>query len=101
MAVAVEDGGVRLYRDGELIASGSTGSRIGTSVSSPSSVKNATYAFIGRLEDGRQGDEVAHQWFEGQVDDVQLYSGAVSQEGIQFLLSTRAALNASKTQRFQ
>lgn len=85
VAVTVQDGVVRLYRDSELIASGSTGSRIGTSVSNPSSVKNATYAFIGRLQDGRQGKEVAHQWFEGQVDDVQLYSGAVSQGGIQFM----------------
>ena len=85
VAVAVEGGVVRLYRDGELLASGSMGAKIGTPVSNPSSVKNATYAYIGRLEDGRQGDEIAHQWFEGQMDDVQLHSGAVSQEGIRFM----------------
>ena len=48
-------------------------------------VKNACHAYLGRLEDGRQGDATAHQCFKGQMDDAQLYSGAVSQRGIQFL----------------
>lgn len=85
VAVSVERDVARLYRDGELIASGSTGSKIGTPVSNPSSLKNATYAYIGRLDDGRQGNATAHQCFEGQADDVQLYSGAVSAEGIHFI----------------
>ena len=85
LAVTVERGVARLYRDGTLIASGSIGSRIGTPVCAASMVKNASHAYLGRLEDGRQGDEISHQWFEGQMDDAQLYSGSVSQEGIRFM----------------
>ena len=85
VAVTVEGGVVRMYRDGELVASGSMGSKIGTSVSNPSLVTSASCAYLGRLEDGRQGKEKAHQWFKGQMDDVQLYSGSVSQEVIQFM----------------
>ena len=85
VAVTTERGVVRLYRDSEQLASGSIGSKIGTPVSTPSMVKNACHAYLGRLEDGRQGDATAHQCFKGQMDDAQLYSGAVSQRGIQFL----------------
>jgi hypothetical protein len=48
-------------------------------------VKNASHAYLGRLDDGRQGDATAHQWFKGQMDDAQIYSGAVSQDVIRFL----------------
>ena len=58
---------------------------MGTAVSNPYLLKNASHAYLGRLEDGRQGKETTHQWFEGQMDDVQLYSGSVDQEGIQFI----------------
>lgn len=85
VAVTAEGGVVRMYRNGELVASGSMGSKIGTPVSSPSLVTTASHAYLGRLEDGRQGEEKAHQWFDGQMDDAQLYSGSVSQEGIQFM----------------
>ena len=85
VAVTAKDGIVRLYRDGELLASGSTGSKIGTPISTPSRVKNASHAYLGRLEDGRQGPESSHQWFKGQMDDAQLYSGVLSQEAIQFI----------------
>lgn len=40
VAVIAEGGVVRLYRDGELLASGSIGSKIATPVSTPSMVKN-------------------------------------------------------------
>ena len=76
---------VRLYRDGELIASGSVGSKIGTPVRNPSSVKNATSVYLGKLEDGHQGEESFPQWFEGQMDDVQFYSGALDEGAIQYL----------------
>jgi hypothetical protein len=85
VAVTAEGGVVRLYRDGKLLASGSIGSKIGTPVSTPSMVKNASHAYLGRLDDGRQGNEKAHQWFKGQMDGAQLYSGALSQKGIQFI----------------
>ena len=85
VAVTVGDGIVRLYRDGELLASGATGSKIGTPISTPSRVQNASCAYLGRLEDGRQGPESSHQWFVGQMDDAQLYSGVLSQEAIQFI----------------
>ncbi len=85
VAVTAKDGIVRLYRDGELVASGSMGSKIGTPVSTLSTVRDASHAYLGRLEDGRQGIESSHQWFKGKMDDAQLYSGAVSQEGIQFM----------------
>ena len=48
-------------------------------------VKDASRAYLGRLEDGRQGVQSSHQWYTGQMDDAQLYSGALSQEAIQFL----------------
>lgn len=85
VAVIVDEDAARLYRDGEMIASGSVGSRIGTPVSNPFSVKNPSHAYIGWLVDGRQGNDSAPQRFEGQMDDVQLYSGALSQDAIQFL----------------
>ena len=54
-------------------------------VSSPSRVNNASHAYLGRLEDGRQGEATSHQWFDGEIDDFQIYSGALSHEGIQFV----------------
>lgn len=85
VAVTVEGSVIRMYRDGELVASGSMGSKIGTPVSNPSLVKSALHTYLGRLEDGRQGKEKAHQWFEGQMDDAQLYSGSLSQQGVRYI----------------
>ena len=85
VAVTVEGGVVRLYRDGALLASGSIGSKIGTPVSSPSMVKNASHAYIGKLEDAQRGQKVSSQWFGGVMDEAQLYSGALSHEAIRFL----------------
>ena len=85
VAVVFRDGVLRLYRDGRLIGSGSVGGKIGTPVSNPSTVKNATRAYLGRLQDGRQGKESVSQWFEGQLDDVQFYSGALDEDAIQFI----------------
>lgn len=85
VAVVFRDGVVRLYRDGLLIGSGSVGGKIGTPVGNPSTVENATRAYLGRLHDGRQGEEAASQWFGGQIDDVQFYSGALDEDAIQFI----------------
>ncbi len=85
VAITFEGGIARLYRNGELLASGAMGSKIGTPVNTLSVVKDASVAYLGRLEDGRQGEATAHQWFQGQMDDVQLYEGAVNQEGIRFM----------------
>lgn len=88
VAVAVENGVARLYRDGKMIASGATGSNIGTPVCTPSDVVKATHSQLGRLVDGRQGASSAPQWYEGQLDDVQIYSGALSEEAIQSIVQT-------------
>ena len=85
VAVVFADGVLFLYRDGHLIGSGSVGGKIGTPVSNPSTVKNATRAYLGRLQDGRQGKGVVSQWFEGQLDDVQFYSGGLDEDAIQFI----------------
>lgn len=85
VAMTAKDGIVRLYRDGELLASGSMGSSIGTPISTPALVKDASHAYLGRLHDGRQGNDGAHQWFTGQMDDAQIYSGAIENEAIRFL----------------
>ena len=90
VAVTVKDGMARLYRDGELIASGSLGSKIGTPVLSPALVKNASHAALGRLQDGRQGEESTAQWFEGKLDEVRLYDDALSQSAIQRLYKNHA-----------
>ncbi len=82
IAVTVEDGVARLYRDGDLIGSGSAGSKIGTPVLNPSLVKNPSYLFLGRLEDGHQGEKVTTQNFEGKLDDVRIYAGALGQSTI-------------------
>ncbi len=82
VAVTVEDGVARLYRDGNLICSGSAGSKIGTPVLNPSLVKNPSYLFLGRLEDGHQGEKVTTQNFEGKLDDVRIYAGALGQSTI-------------------
>jgi hypothetical protein len=85
VAVTVAGSVAHLYRDGELIASGSVGSNIGTPISNPSLVNNAAHAYLGRLEDGRQGADSAPQWITGHLDDVQLYAGALSQQAVQFI----------------
>ena len=85
IAVSVEDGVAQLFRDGEMIGSGTVGSKIGMPVSAPSQVKNASHAYLGRLADGRQGEDSAPQGFEGQMDDARLYSGALTQEEIRRL----------------
>lgn len=85
VAVTAKDGVIRLYRNGELIASGSMGSKIGTPIKNPSMVKNPSHAYLGLLHDGEQGEGTSQQWFKGQMDDVQLYSGALSQEAIRFV----------------
>ena len=87
VAATFSEGHVRLYRDAQLAASGSVGSLIGTPVISPMQVEGASSASIGWLPDGRQGVESAPQWFEGEIDDVQLYSGALDQAALQFLFS--------------
>jgi hypothetical protein len=85
VAAVWQNGVIRLYRDAELIVSGSLGRRIGTPISAPSMVENPKYASLGRLHDGRQGEITAPQWFAGQMDDVQLYTGALSHSAIKFL----------------
>lgn len=85
VAVSVEGGVARIYRDAELIASGAVGAKIGTPVSNPSLVKNASHAYIGWLFDARQGDGVTEQKYRGMLDDVQLYSGALGLEALKFI----------------
>ncbi len=85
VAVTVEDGVARLYRDGNLIGSGSAGSKIGTPVLNPRLVKNPSHFFLGRLEDGHQGGKVTAQGLEGKLDDVRIYAGALSQSTIRDL----------------
>ena len=85
VAVTVGGGVVRLYCDAVLRASGAIGSKIGTPIGNPSMVKNPSHAYLGRLEDGVQGERTVHQWYLGQMDDVQLHSGTVGQEGIRFI----------------
>ena len=85
VAVTVEGGVARLCRDGRLLGSGSVGTKIGTPVSNPSLVKNASHAYFGRLQDGSQGGGADHQWYEGQMDDVQIYRGALDREAVRFL----------------
>lgn len=85
VAVTVEGGVARLYRDGRLLGSGSVGTKIGTPVSNPSLVKGASHAYFGRLEDGSQGGGAGPQWYEGQMDDVQIYNGALDRDAIRYL----------------
>jgi len=85
VAVTVGEQVASLYVDGELVGSGAAGAKIGTPVSSLSSVVDPVHAYLGRLEDGRQGAETAAQWFKGEIDDVQIYSGALSQDAVQFV----------------
>lgn len=85
VAVTANQGIIRIYRNGEVLASGSLGSRIGIPINTPSMVKGASRAYLGRLHDGRQGVGSSHQSFIGQIDDVQIYSGALDNEAIRFL----------------
>lgn len=85
VAITLKDGFARLYRNGELVASGSSGSKIGTPILGPSLVKNASHASLGRLEDGEQGQQVTNQWFEGKLDDVRIYTGSLEHNGIRSL----------------
>ena len=98
IAAVFQNGIIRLYRDGGLIVSGSLGRRIGTPISSPSSVKNPKHASLGRLHDGTQGERSAPQWFVGQMDDVQLYTGALNQRAIQFLYNHPGETWKTKTE---
>lgn len=90
IAVTVEDGVARLYRDGNLIGSGSAGSKIGTPVLNPSLVSNPSHFFLGRLKDGHQGEKVTAQGLEGKLDDVRIYAGALGQRTIRDLYQNTA-----------
>ena len=85
VAVSAKGNVIRLYKDGELVGSDTVGSHIGTPTSNPSMVKNPIHAYLGWLQDARQGEESEPQGFKGQMDDVQLYSGALGHEGIRYL----------------
>lgn len=85
VAVAVRDGMVWLYRDGQRIGSSAVGSKLGTPILSLSGVQNPSHAFLGRLPDGGPGAKVTPQWFGGALDDVQVYTIALSAKSIEYL----------------
>ncbi len=85
VAVSVSSSGVRIYRDGELLTSGSTGIQIGTPALRLSDIRDPKDVFLGRVREGTGGTLLLPQWFGGVMDEAQLYSGALDHAEIRFL----------------
>ncbi len=85
VAVAVRGGMVWLYRDGQQIRSATIGQKLGTRIPGLAAVKQPTNAYLGKLSDAADGGRITPQWLGGAVDEVRIYSGAVSQSDIRFL----------------
>ena len=85
VAVSVDSSGVRLYRDGKLLASGSTGIQIGTPCLGLTDIKNPQDMFLGHIREGTGGTAFKPQWFRGVMDDVQLYGNALNHSAIREL----------------
>lgn len=79
VAVTMRRGMIHLYRDGEQVGSSSAGHKIGTRISSLSSVERPTHCYLGKLSAERP------QFFGGAIDDVQIYAKAVLGKNIRYL----------------
>lgn len=79
VAVTMRRGMIHLYRDGEQVGSSSAGHKIGTRISSLSSVERPTHCYLGKLSAERP------QFFGGAIDDVQIYAKAVLSKNIRYL----------------
>lgn len=91
VAVSVSPAGVRLYRNGELLASGSTGVQIGTPVLTPRDVQNPKEVFLGHVSQGTAQTALIPQWFGGVMDDVQLYANLLDHSAIRHLYENPGA----------
>ena len=85
VAVSVSPSGVRLYRDGDLLATGSKGVQIGTPILTPPALEKPKEVFLGHVREGTAQTMVEPQWFGGVMDDVQLYAGALDHAAIRYL----------------
>ncbi len=85
IGVAVSDGMIWLYRDGQQIGSAAVGQKLGTPIPGFNGVKNPDKAFFGMLSDAADGERITPQWFGGAIDEVQIYTGALSRSDLQFL----------------
>ena len=85
VAVSVTSEGARLYRDGQLIGSGSAGVKIGTPFQTLIDVEKPTQAYIGYITQGTAGPRLRPQKFSGVMDDVQFYTTALDSTAIRYL----------------
>ena len=88
VAVAFDQGQVSLYRDGRLVGSGKYGRKLGLPARGPSDLKRVRNVQFGRLPDASPGQDEWPQQFGGDLDDLQIYSTALSAEAVNGLFNT-------------
>ncbi len=91
VAVTIDDRNVTLYRDSQtLIGPRSTGVLLGTPVQRPIDLAQKTCALIGKA-DRSQSDSLREkgwapqQFFDGEIDDLQIYDWALDADSIRYL----------------
>ncbi|MGB0327368.1 MAG: LamG-like jellyroll fold domain-containing protein [Akkermansiaceae bacterium] len=89
LAVTVGSNGVKLYRDGELLASTHLGVQIGTPFLRFSDLKNPREMFLGHIRQGTADVRLKPQWFHGVMDDVRIYDHVLDQNSIKELSEAR------------
>jgi len=85
VAVTVDDRNVTLYRDGRvLIGPRSRGVLLGTPVQRPMDLAVKNRAFIGKV-DLTSGTPPLEQFYDGDLDDLQIYGRALDADAIRYL----------------
>lgn len=82
IAMTFDRGLVSLYQDGSLVGSGRYGRKLGLAAVGPAGLAGLSQVQVGRLPDASPGRDTWPQWFEGDIDDLQIYGTALSAEAI-------------------
>jgi hypothetical protein len=89
VAVTVDDRNVTLYRDGRvLIGPRSRGVLLGTPVQRPIDLAVKSRALIGKVDltsGTKRPGQPLDQFFDGEIDDMEIYSRALDAEAIRYL----------------
>jgi len=82
IAMTFDRGLVSLYQDGNLVGSGRYGRKLGLAAVGPAELAGISQVQVGRLPDASPGRDLWPQWFDGDIDDLQIYDSALSAEAI-------------------
>lgn len=82
IAMTFDRGLVSLYLDGGLVGSGRYGRKLGLAAVGPAGLAGISQVQVGRLPDASPGRDIWPQWFDGDIDDLQIYGTALSAAAI-------------------